>query len=110
MENRHITDQQRTLADLAREDSQTRRETSAIVSPGGNASVWAIKVKSHVQDNIYMVRAVTIEATGATPTEFGEQMEATNLAESFQSPGTVSAGTHAIMCRLGEKNVFYAVP
>lgn len=110
MENRYMTDQQQTLADLAHDGSQSRRETSAIVSPGGGVSVWAVKVKSHVQDNVYMVRAVTIEETGLAPTEFGEQMEAVNLAESFQSPGAVSPGTHAILCRLGEKNVFYAVP
>lgn len=110
MENRYTTDQQQVLVDLARDGSQNRRETSTIVSPGGDASIWAITIKSHVQDNVYMVRAVMIEATGFTPTEFGAQMEATNLAESFQSPGTVSPGTHAIMCRLGENNVFYAVP
>ena len=48
--------------------------------------------------------------TGSTPAAFGAQMEATNLAESFQGQGTLAVGTYAILCGLGEKNVFYAVP
>lgn len=110
MENRYTTDQQQALADLARDGSQSRRDVSAIVSPGGGTSLWAARVKSHVQDNVYMVRAVAIEAADPIPTEFGEQMEATNLAEPFQDQGTVSPGTHAMMFRLGERYVFYAVP
>jgi len=95
---------------LARDASRNRRETSVLVSPGSGASVWAVKVKSHVQDNVYLVCAVLIEELGASPIEFGEPMQAVNLAESFQEPGTLAPGTYAILCRLGERNVFYANP
>ncbi len=110
MENRHITDEQQLLAGLAREGAENRREISAIVSPGARVTAWAVKVKSHVAYNVYMVRAVVIENVGVVPLEIGEQMEATNLAESFLAQGTVPAGTYAIMCAVGEKNVFWAVP
>jgi len=110
MENRYVTDQQQILASLARETAQSRRETSVLVSPGGGAAVWVVKVKSHVQDNVYMVCAVVIEEPGVPPTEFGEPMEAVNLAEPFQGPGALSPGACAILCRLGDRNVFYAVP
>ena len=110
MENRHITDEQQLLAGLAREGSENRRETSAVVSPGARVMAWAVKVKSHVAYNVYMVRAVVIEDMGAVPSEIGEQMEAINLAESFLAQGTLPAGTYAIMCGVGDKNVFYAAP
>jgi hypothetical protein len=37
-------------------------------------------------------------------------MEAVNLAESFLSPGTLPAGRYVLLCRVGETNVFHAVP
>lgn len=110
MDNRYTTDQQQVLADLARGGSQNRRETSLLVSPGGSASLWAVKVKSHVRDNVYVVRAVLVEEPGVSPIEFGELMEAVNLAKSFQEPGVLAPGTYAMLCRLGERNIFYAVP
>jgi hypothetical protein len=110
MDNRHVTEEQQVLARLAREGVENRRETSVVVAPGGRVTAWAVKVKSHVGYNVYLVRAVTVEDAGAIPTEFGEEMEATNLAESFLSQGALSPGAYAVMCRVGEKNVFYAVP
>jgi len=110
MENRHITDEQQLLAGLAREGSENRRETSAVISPGARVTAWAVKVKSHVAYNVYMVRAVVIEGAGVVPSEIGEQMEAANLAESFLAQGTLAVGTYAIMCGVGDKNIFYAVP
>jgi hypothetical protein len=110
MESRHVTDQQQLLAQMAREGSENRRETSAVISPGGGVTMWAVRVQSHVSCNVYMVRAVVVEEMGTTPAEIGEQMEAANLAEPFLSQGTLAPGTYALMCRMGEKNVFYAVP
>jgi len=40
----------------------------------------------------------------------GEPMQATNLAESFLTQGSLAAGTYALMCRVGDNNVFYATP
>jgi hypothetical protein len=110
MVNRHITDQQQLLAELAREGSQARRETSAVVSPGARIPARAVTIKSRVAYNVYMVRAVVIGNPGAVPVKIGEQMEAVNLAESFLSEGTLAAGAYAVSSRVGEKNVFYAVP
>jgi hypothetical protein len=110
MENRHITDEQQLLAELAREGSQARRETSAVVSPGARIPARTVTVKSRVAYNVYLVRAVVLGNPGAVPIEIGEQMEAVNLAELFLSEGTLAPGAYAVMSRVGEKNVFYVVP
>ena len=110
MDRRHITDQQELLADLARQGSANRKETALVVCPGGSAPAWPVKIKSHLSRNVYSVRAVIIGDTGSIPVEMGQQTEATNLAESYLSEGTLSVGTYAIMFRSGQKNVFYAVP
>ena len=110
MDNRHITDQQRVLAELARAGSEAKRETSTVVSPGARIPARAVVVQSHLAYNVYVVRAVVIDSPGELPMEIGEQMEAVNLAESFLSEGTLASGTYAILSRVGEKNVFYAVP
>ena len=60
--------------------------------------------------NTYEVRAVIVGEPGSIPVEIGNEMEATNLAESFLSQGALAAGTYAVMHRIGERNVFYAVP
>jgi hypothetical protein len=110
MKNRHITDQQALLAELAREGSEGRRETSAVVSPGARIPARAVTIKSHVAYNVYTVRAIVPGNPGAAPLEIGEEMEAINLAEPFLSQGTLAPGAYAVMSRVGEKNVFYAVP
>ncbi len=110
MENRHITDQPQLLADLARTGSEARRETSTVVSPGARIPARVVVVQSHLAYNIYIVRAVVMGGPGELPLEIGEQMEAVNLAESFLSAGTLASGTYALTTRVGEKNVFYAVP
>ena len=110
MENRHTTDQQQVLADLARAGSEAKRETSTVVSPGARIPARVVVIKSHVAYNIYTVRAVVIGSPGELPLEIGEQMEAVNLAESFLSEGTLASGTYALTTRVGEKNVFYAAP
>jgi hypothetical protein len=110
MDNRYITDQQQLLAELARAGSESRRETSAVVSPGARIAALAVAVKSHVACNVYLVRAIVIGSPGTVPMEIGEQMEAVNLAEPFLEAGTVAPGACAVLSRVGEKNVFYAVP
>jgi hypothetical protein len=86
------------------------QEVSVVTSPGARAAAWAIKVKSHYSYNVYNVRVVVIGAPGSLPTEIGTQTQAVNLAESFDQPGQLPAGTYAVMCRAGDKNVFYAKP
>ena len=103
-------DNQQVLQRLAREGSKSMQETSAVTSPGARAAAWAIKVKSHSSYNVYNVITVVIGAAGTVPLEMGQQTQAVNLAESFESEGTLSTGTYAMMSRVGDKNVFYAVP
>ena len=98
------------LERLAREGSGGVGEVSAVTSPGARAAAWAIKVKSLSSYNVYNVIAVTIGAAGSVPLEIGQETEAVNLAEPFDASGTLSAGTFAVMSRVGEKYVFYAVP
>ena len=110
MEHRHITDEQQVLASLACEGSDNRKETTVIVSAGTGVPAWPVKIKAHVTRNVYSVRPVVLGEAGSVPTEMGESIEATNLAESFLSDGTLAAGTYAIISRTGRKNVFYGKP
>jgi hypothetical protein len=110
MSDRYITDRQQLLTSLARRGSENRKETSFVVSPEAAVRPWPVKVKSHIERNVYNVRAVVVGETGVVPCEIGSETEATNMAESFLTDGTLSVGTHAIMFRIGEKNIFYAVP
>ena len=96
------------LERIARESSQETSETTVVASPGARAAAWAITVKSHSSYNVYNVIAMVIGVAGDEPTEIGQQLQAVNLAEPFQETGTLSAGTHAIMFRVGDKNIFYA--
>lgn len=103
-----FADSQQALERLARGSSQEISETSVVTSPGARAAAWAVKVKSNSSYNFYNVRAVEIGDAGSLPVEFGGQMQAVNLAESFLESGQLSAGAYAVMFRVGDKNVFYA--
>ena len=105
-----VVDSQQALQRLAREGSQGMQEVSAVTSPGARASAWAVKVKSHSSYNVYNVISVVIGAAGTIPLEIGQQTQAVNLAEAFEDEGTLVAGTFAVMSKVGDKNVFYAVP
>lgn len=104
------TDSQQILGRLAREGSVGVREVSTVASPGARAAAWAVKIKSHSSYNVYNVITVVIGEAGSVPAEIGQQTQAVNLAESFQAEGTLAAGMFAVMSRVGDKNVFYAVP
>ena len=110
MNQRHVTDQQDVLAAMAREGLENRSETALAASSDLATAVWPVRVKSRIDYNVYTVRRVIIEDAGVTPTEFGAEIEATNLAESFISQGTLTTGAYVIVFCLGEKNVFHAVP
>ena len=105
-----VMDSQQVLERLARQGSQGMQEVSVVTSPGARAAAWAIKIKSHSSYNVYNVITVVIGAPGTVPLEIGQQTQAVNLAESFEAEGTLGAGTYAVMSRVGDKNVFYAVP
>lgn len=110
MDKRHITDEQQVLTALSREASANRKETALVVGSSAGSTAWPVKVTSHVAWNVYRLRAVVVGEPGAIPVEIGQEIEATNLAESFTSQGTLPAGTFAILFRAGERNVFYAKP
>ncbi len=103
----NIINSQEILERLSRQGSQETREISVVTSPGARAAAWAVKVKSLSSYNVYNVRVVVIGDAGSVPVEIGGQMQAVNMAESFLEDGQLSAGTYAIMFRMGEKNVFY---
>ena len=86
------------------------QEIATVISPGARAVAWAIKVKSHSSYNVYNVSVVEIGSPGSLPVEIGKQTQAINLAESFLEQGTLLEGTYAVMSRVGDKNVFYAMP
>jgi len=106
----NIVNRQQELDRLCRAGSQETGETAVVTSPGARATAWAIKVKSNSSYNVYNVIAVVINDDGSEPTEIGQQTQAVNLAESFTQTGTLSAGTYAVMARVGNKNVFYVKP
>jgi hypothetical protein len=106
----NIVDGQQILERLARKGSEQIQEVSVVTSPGARTAAWAIKVKSNSSYNVYNVIAVVIGDAGSIPVEIGQQTLAVNLAESFQQQGTLSAGTYAVMFRVGDKNVFHVKP
>jgi hypothetical protein len=106
----NIVDGQQILERLARQGSEQTQEVSVVTSPGARTAAWAVKVKSNSSYNIYNVIAVVIGDAGSIPVEIGGQTQAVNLAESFQQEGTLSAGTYAVMSRVGDKNVFHVKP
>lgn len=109
MNDGHNTvNRRQVLERIARESWQETSETAVVASPGARVAAWAVKVKSHCSYNVYNVIAVVIGDAGDEPTEIGQQLQAVNLAEPFQEAGTLSVGTHAIMFRVGDKNIFYA--
>lgn len=103
----NITNGQEALKRLCRKGSEGTGEISVVTSPGARAVAWAVKVKSLSSYNVYNVRVVVIGDAGSVPVEIGGQIQAVNMAESFLGDGQLSAGTYAIMFRMGEKNVFY---
>ena len=106
----NIINRQQALDRLSRTGSQGTSEIAVVTSPGARNAAWAVKIKSNSSYNIYNVVAVVINDAGSVPTEIGQQTKAVNLAESFTQTGTLSAGTYAVMARVGDKNVFHVKP
>ena len=106
----NIIESQQALERLARQGSEQVQEVSLVTSPGSRVAAWAIIVKSNFLYNAYNVVAVMIGAAGSAPVEIGTQTQAVNLAESYLQQGTLTAGTLAIMFRVGDRNIFYAKP
>jgi hypothetical protein len=105
----NIVDSQQVLGRLARDTDQIQ-EVSIVTAPGDKAAAWAVKIKSNSSHNVYNVVAVVIGDAGSIPVEIGQQTQAVNLAEPYQQQGTLTAGTFAVMFRVGDKNVFYVEP
>jgi hypothetical protein len=104
---KEIADGREILERLSRQGPVGMGETSVVASPGARAAAWAVKIKSLSSYNVYNVRAVEIGQPGSLPVELGGQMQAVNVAESFLGEGQLSAGTYAIMFRVGGRNVFH---
>ncbi len=106
----NVTDSRQFLERLSRQGLPETKETLAVISPGARVTAWAVKIKSLSSYNWYNVRAVEIGEPGSLPVEYGSQMKAVNLAESFLQQGTLPEETYVVMSRVGDKNVFYAKP
>ncbi|MHC4122308.1 MAG: hypothetical protein ACYSSI_01940 [Planctomycetota bacterium] len=98
---------QQILRKLSRQSDPAIGDLSVVESPGAKTSAWAIKVKSLSSYNVYNVCRVEIGDTGSIPIEIGDQTQAVNVAEPFHQTGTLSAGTYAMMFRVGDKYIFY---
>ena len=99
---------QQLLERLVRKGGEQTHEIAVVTSPGARITAWAVKVKSLSSYNMYNVQPVEIADAGVLPIEVGGQMQAFNLAESFIQTGQLAVGTYVLMCRVGDKNVFYA--
>ncbi|MHC4388419.1 MAG: hypothetical protein ACYS8I_09510 [Planctomycetota bacterium] len=104
---KEIANGREILERLSRQGPVGMEEISVVTSPGARPAAWAVKVKSLSSYNVYSVRAVEIGEPGSLPVELGEQMQAVNMSESFLDEGQLSAGTYAIMFRVGGRNVFH---
>jgi len=102
-----VTSLQEALERRSRKSPLDNQEKFLVASPGARTTAWAIKVVSNSSYNVYNVRTVVVGGPGTIPTEMGQQTQATNLAESFLGDGQLQSGTYALMCRVGDKNVFY---
>ncbi len=107
---RRFSDSSQVLERLSRSVAGAISEAAAVASAGERAAPMAVKIKSCLQFNVYSVRAVEVGSAGIVPVEYGDGMQAVNLAEDFTGQGELSAGTYAVMHRVGDKNVFYAKP
>ncbi len=110
MNERHITDRQQVLADLARRGQDNRKEIAQAVRTAAPGAAQAVKIIGHLAYNLYTVDPVTLGAPGTTPTQRAEPAEAFNLAEPFLEEGALASGTYVLMFRVGTKNAFYAKP
>ena len=104
--NNSVEFDQRLLERLTSKQLKQDRQVSSVSSPGARVASWVIKVKSVNSYNNYNVKTVVIGAAGTEPIEYGEQLQAVNIAESFTQTGQLAAGTYAVMFRVGDKNVF----
>lgn len=99
---------ERQVGRLGRADSVSQREVSRVTVPGDKAGPYCVRVDEHVEFNVYMVSPVHIGAAGMVPLVIAEPVEAVNVAEAFGQPGSVSAGTYAVMFSVGQRYIFYA--
>ena len=103
-----IISSQEVVERIARQGSQENAEKCRVTSPGARTVAWAAIVTEHYDYNVYYVRTVSINAPGTYPTEMGQPVLATNLAEPFLSQGQLPEDTYVAMLQVGDKNVFYA--
>ena len=103
---------QEQLSRLGRQGSQAIQDEQSLVTATGTAPAgWTVKVVSLDEYNVYNVEQVQITTAGSLPALVGgSATTAFNVAEAFDSDGNVSAGTYAVMWRVGGVNVFYVEP
>ena len=105
-------DLQEQVARLRRREGKGIPDESALVTATGAApAAWTVEVVGNVEKNLYTVRQVKILSVGVPPvTISGSETQAFNLAESFLTAGQLTAGTYAVMWRVGDRNVIQVEP
>lgn len=95
------------LARLMREREEPASRGEAVLHVAGSGpGAWVVKVLSCEHYNLYNVQQVRLNAAGVSPSAVsGSETQAVNIGESFLSAGSVSAGTYAVMWRVGDANV-----
>lgn len=100
------------LARLARQESRGQQsERNLVLASGSAVPAFAIRLVSLSKKNVYNVEQISLAGVGVSPSALaGTATQATNLAEPFNSDGTLSAGAYAVMWRVAGGNVFYVQP
>lgn len=106
-DNMNITDSDRLLRRLVR-SAAAPAEKSFVTTPGDRTFTAAAKVISNNSYNLYNVRIVELKDPPTQPILLGGQFTAVNLAEPFNSQGSLPADTYVLISKVGEKYAFYA--
>ena len=102
------TNTQQVLEQLSRSPSRRTGDTTMVTSPCAGTIARAVKIKSNSSYTVYNVITIVVGDAGTEPIEIGQQIQAVNLAESFDQQGTLAVGIYVVMFRVGVKNAFYA--
>lgn len=97
---------------LKRRDSEAfDYEQARVTTTGASPAAWIVKILSLDSYNIYNVQQVGLSLPGYAPIPLSNSAtQAVNIAEPFESTGSLASGTYAVMWRVGTANVFAVAP
>ncbi len=77
-----------------------------VLEPGPPVPAWTARVAGWLEYNRYELELTEIVAAGQSPLPLPGRISAYNLAEPFQTAGTLAIGTNVIVWRAGSVYVF----